>query len=153
AAAGGGDGGVGRAAGAHGEFGPAVARVDGVGVGVDEAGGDEAAAEVFDVVDVDDVVDDAGDALRQVGGGSGPDDAVVVDEHGGVAAAGGAGPGPAEVRQQPYGHGVTDPRGAGRAWGRWTRCRRVRCRPARWGWALRGWARRRRVRGCWTTRC
>ena len=57
---------VGRAARAHGELGPAVARVDRVGVGVDEAGRDEPAAEVFHVVDVDDVVDDAGDALREV---------------------------------------------------------------------------------------
>src|SRR5690606_39430717 len=98
-----GDRGVGRAAGAHRELGPAVARVDGGGVRVDEPGRDEAAAEVLDVVDVDDVVDDAGDALREGGGGPRPDDAVVVDEDGGVAADVGARPEPADVRQQPYG--------------------------------------------------
>ncbi|NYE12315.1 hypothetical protein BJ999_002611 [Actinomadura citrea] len=81
-------------------------------MGVDEAGGDEAAAQVLDVVDVDDVVDDAGDALREVGGGPGPDDPVVVDEHRGVAADVGARPEPADVRQQPYRHRFTDLDGA-----------------------------------------
>src|SRR5690606_18112527 len=67
------------------------------------------AAQVLDVVDVDDVVDDAGDALRQVGCPPDPRDAVVVHEDGRVAEDLVAGPQAADVGQQPNGHRITAP--------------------------------------------
>src|SRR5581483_12065052 len=86
-----------RAVGAHGQLGPAVARVDRVGVGVDQPRGDQAATQVLHVVHVDDVVDDPGDALRQLSRGTYPGDAVVAGHAGGVAQDLRASPQPTDV--------------------------------------------------------
>ncbi len=95
-----------QAGGPHGQLRVAVARVDRVRVRVDQAGGDEAAAQVLHQVDVDDVVDDAGDAARQFGRRADPGDAVIADEDGGIADDLGPGPQPADAREQPGGHRV-----------------------------------------------
>src|SRR5690625_1423620 len=108
-AAGAGDLGLGGSAGAHRDLGVAVAGVDGMAVRVDQPGGDQAAAEVVDLVDVDDVVDDPGQALREVGGSADPGDAVVVHEHGRVTEQVGAGPQSPDVGQQSYCHRLTGP--------------------------------------------
>jgi hypothetical protein len=78
-----------------------------MGMRVDQPGGDKSAAEVLDMIHVDDVVDDAGHALRKIRGGTRSDDAVVVNENGGIATDIGARPEPADVRQQPYRHSFT----------------------------------------------
>src|SRR5204863_6982171 len=96
-AARGGDLGGRGAAGAHGQLGPPVAGVDRVRVRIDQAGRDQPAPQVLHLVDVDDVLDHAGDAGRQFGGGPDPGDALAVGQDGGVAPYLGAGPEPADV--------------------------------------------------------
>ena len=91
-----------RAVGPHGEFGPAVSGVHRVGVGVDQPGGDQAAAQVLHVVHVHDVVDDPGNALGQLGGGPDPGDPVAARHHGGVGQDLGSCPQAADVGQQAY---------------------------------------------------
>ena len=95
-----------QAGGAHGQLRVAVARVDRVRVRVDQAGGDQAAAQVLHQVDVDDVVDDAGDAARQLGRRADPGDPVIADQDGGIADDLGPGPEPADAGEQPGGHRV-----------------------------------------------
>jgi hypothetical protein len=107
AAAGRGDLGVRQAGGAHGQLGVAVARVDRVGVRVDQARRDQAAAQVLDQVHVDDVVHHAGHAARQLGRRADPGDAVVADQDGGIADDLGPGPEPSDAGEQPGSHRLT----------------------------------------------
>src|SRR6202012_1346722 len=88
---------VGEPGGAHGQLGVAVAGVDRVRVRVDQSRGDEAAAQVLYQVDVDDVVDDAGNAAGQLGRRADPGDPVIADEDGGVADDLRPGPEPADA--------------------------------------------------------
>ena len=74
-----------------GDFGVPVPRVDGVGVGVDEPGGDERAARVVDL-GVGDVVNHSGNALGQAGGWANPGNDPIAHDDGGVADQFDAGP-------------------------------------------------------------
>jgi hypothetical protein len=78
-----------------------------MGVRVDQARRDEGAAEVLHMVDIDDVVDDAGDTLRELRCPPYPGYAVVVHEDRGIAAYIITGPQPADVGQQANGHRIT----------------------------------------------
>ena len=100
-------------AGAHPDLGPAVARVHRVGVRVDEPGRDQPAVQVLHVIHIDDVVDDAGQAPRQLGRRAYPRDLVPVGEDRRVAPHLGTGPQPADVGEQAnvY-HPCTHPRGS-----------------------------------------
>src|SRR5579859_5913360 len=73
-------------------------------VRIDQAGRDEAAAEVLDLVHIDDVIDHAGYPLRQVRGGANPGDPAFAGQDRGIAEYLGPGPQPADVGQQPNSH-------------------------------------------------
>src|SRR5262249_11436735 len=84
--------------------GVAVARVDRVRVRVDQARGDKPAAQVLHQVNIDDVIDNARDAARQLRGRADPGDTVVNGQDGGVAQDLRPGPEPTDVGQQTDGH-------------------------------------------------
>src|SRR5262249_45457011 len=74
---------------------------------VDQAGRDQGAAQVLHVVDVDDVVDDAGQARRELRRRTGPGNPITLHENGSIAPYLRTGPQPADIGQESERHAGT----------------------------------------------
>ncbi len=74
---------------------------------VDEAGCDQAAAEILHVINIDDVVDHARQALWQINGGAHPGDPLVLGDYGGVSEDLAPRPEPTDVGEETDRHGST----------------------------------------------
>src|SRR5262245_56437780 len=79
-----------------------------MGVGVDQAGRDQGAAEVLHVVDIDDVFDDARQAGRQLRRGACPGNSIFLHENGSITPYLRTGPQPADIGKKPEAHLVSD---------------------------------------------
>src|SRR5215475_1608587 len=79
-----------------------------MGVGVDQAGRDQCAAEVLHVVDIDDVFDDARQAGRQLRRRASPGNSIFLHENGGIAPYLGTGPQPADIGKKSEAHLASD---------------------------------------------
>src|SRR5258708_35043774 len=99
-----------------------------MGVRVDQAGSDERAAQVLDVVDIDNVVDNARHAGRQLCCRPGPGNSIILDENGSITPYLGTSPQPTDIGKEPETHSSTPCLPTGhRAASHWERTYHIGC--------------------------